>query len=71
MAEGKQPVIKFRVGYVTATIWQNMAHYNVSLSKAYRDDKGDWKDTDQLGHGDILNACKVLERAESFIADQV
>jgi hypothetical protein len=24
----------------------------------------DRKDTDQLGHGDLLNAAKVLERAE-------
>lgn len=70
MSQGKQPVVKFRVGYVTATVWQNDKHYNVVLSKAYKD--GDeWKDTDQLGHGDLLNAAKVIERSEAFIADQV
>lgn len=64
-----QPAAKFRVGYVTATVWKNDAYYNVVLSKAYKD--GDeWKDTDQLGHGDLLNAAKVLHRAEAFISEQ-
>jgi hypothetical protein len=63
------PVVKFRVGYVTATVWQNERHYNVTLAKSYKDGE-EWKETDSLGHGDLLNAAKVLERAESFIADQ-
>ncbi len=29
-----------------------------------------WSDTDQLGHGDLLNAAKCLERAEQFISEQ-
>jgi hypothetical protein len=69
MAQGNAPVAKFRVGYVTAAVWQNDKHFNVVLSKAYKDGD-DWKDTDQLGHGDLLNAAKVLERAEGWIADQ-
>lgn len=66
---GNQPAAKYRVGYVTATVWQNENYFNVVLSKAYKDN-GEWKDTDQLGHGDLLNAVKVLERAEAFIAEQ-
>jgi hypothetical protein len=42
----------------------------VSLCKSYKNDAGDWKDTGSLGHDDILNAMKVLERCEDFIADQ-
>jgi hypothetical protein len=69
MAKANQPAAKFRVGYVTATVWLNDKFYNVVLSKSYKD--GDeYKDTDQLGHGDILNAVKVLERAEEFISQQ-
>jgi hypothetical protein len=68
MANGKpKPAAKFRIGYVTATIWKNDDFYNVVLSKAYKDGD-DWKDTDQLGHGDLLNAVKALQRAEDFIA---
>jgi hypothetical protein len=62
-----QPVAKYRLGYVTATVWLNGEHYNTVLSKAYKDGE-DWKDTDQLGAGDLLNAAKVLERAEMFIS---
>ncbi len=70
MANGNQPAAKFRVGYVTATVWHNDGgFYNTELSKAYRD--GDqWKDTSSLGHGDLLNAARCLERAERFIAEQ-
>ncbi|MEK7994741.1 MAG: hypothetical protein AAB403_13135 [Planctomycetota bacterium] len=69
MAKANQPAAKFRIGYVTATVWQNDRFYNVVLSRSYKDGE-DYKETDQLGHGDILNAVKVLERAEAFIADQ-
>lgn len=69
MPKNNQPAAKYRVGYVTATVWKNENFYNVVLSKSYKD--GDeWKDTDQLGHGDLLNAVQVLKRAEQFIADE-
>jgi hypothetical protein len=70
MPQGNQPVVKFRIGLVTATVFQNEKFYNVSLCKSYKNDAGDWKDTGSLGHDDILNAMKVLERCEDFIADQ-
>ncbi len=60
MANAKnKPAAKFRIGYVTATVWKNDDYFNVVLSKSYKD--GDeWKDTDQLGHGDLLNAAQEL-----------
>jgi len=64
-----KPAAKFRVGFVTATVWKNGDFHNVVLSKSYKD--GDeYKDTDQLSHGDLLNAAKALTRAEEFIASQ-
>ncbi len=69
MPRENAPAAKFRVGYVTATVWRNENFHNVVLSKSYKDN-GDWKDTDQLGHGDIMNGVKALERAEAFIAEQ-
>ena len=69
MAKANQPAAKFRLGYVTATVWLNDKFYNVVLSKSYKD--GDeYKDTDQLGSVDIMNAVRVLQRAEDFIASQ-
>lgn len=71
--KANQPAAKFRLGYVTATVWKNQGtgdreFFSVEVSKAYKD--GDeWKDTSSLGAGDLLNAVKCLERAEQFIAD--
>jgi hypothetical protein len=69
MAKASPPVAKFRLGYVTASVWKNEDFHNVTVSKSYKD--GDeWKDTDSLGAGDIMNAVRVLQRAEDFIAAQ-
>lgn len=69
MANGNKPAAKFRLGYVTATIWKNGEHFNTVITKSYKDGD-DWKESDQLGTGDLLNAAKCLERAEQFIANQ-
>jgi len=70
MPEGNKPLQKFRVGFVSATIWKNESgFYSVKLSKTYKDGD-DYKDTDNLGHGDLLNAARVLTRAEDFISRQ-
>jgi len=70
MAKGNQPAAKFRIGYVTATVWQNdNGFYNTELARTYKDG-GDYKETSSLGHGDLLNAAKVLERAEAWISEQ-
>ena len=69
MPQGNQPVVKFRIGSVTATVWQNEKHFNTVLSKSYKD--GDeWRVTDQLGHGNLLNAVRVLQTCEDYISDQ-
>jgi hypothetical protein len=66
-----QPAAKFRIGLVTATVWKNDGgFYSVNLQRAYKDDAGEWQNTDSLGHGDLLNAAKALERAEQFISEE-
>lgn len=64
-----QPVKKFRVGSVTAAVWKNNDNYSVTLQKSYREkETEEWRNTDNLFGGDILNAMKALERAEEFIS---
>lgn len=67
MEDDKKPVAKFRVGNVTAAVWKNDGNLSVTLQKSFKSDD-EWKNTDTLFHGDILNAMKALERAEAFIA---
>lgn len=69
MAKGNQPAAKFRLGFVTATVWKNDDFYNVVVSRSYKDGN-DYKETDQLNTGDIMNAVRVLERAEEFISSR-
>ena len=73
MATKNKPVAKFRVGFVTAAVWKNDGtngdFYNVTVSRSYKDGD-DYKVTDSLGHGDLLNAAKALTRAEEYIAAQ-
>jgi hypothetical protein len=64
-----KPVKKFRVGNVTVAVWKNDDFHSVTLQKSYKDGE-EWKNTDSLSSGDILNAMKALERAEAFIAVQ-
>lgn len=67
MTETNQPVKKFRVGNVTAAVWKNDGNMSVTLQKSYKSEE-EWKNTDTLFHGDILNAMKALERAEFFMS---
>jgi len=69
MAKANPPAAKFRLGYVTATVWLNNEHYNTVLSKSYKDGE-DWKETDQLDTGDLMNAVRVLQRAKEWINGQ-
>ena len=63
-----QPAAKYRVGFVTATVWENNGFYSVKLTVSYKNDNGEWKESSSLSHADVLNAIKALERAEEFIA---
>lgn len=70
MAKVNQPVKKYRVGYVTASIWKgDNGFFNVTLQRSYKDGE-EWKNSDSFGAGDILNAIKVLARAEEYISTQ-
>ena len=70
MAKGNAPDAKFRIGFVTASVWKNdSGFYNVVLSRSYKENDV-IKNTDQLGAADLLNGAKVLERAEAWISAQ-
>lgn len=68
------PVARFRIGYITASVWENdgngnSSFYSVDLQRTYKDGD-DLKNTTSLGHGDLLNAAECLRRAENFISSQ-
>jgi hypothetical protein len=66
----KHPAHKLKIGLVTATVWENDGFYSVDISRAYKTE-GEWKSSSSLGHGDLLNAAKCVERAEIWINRQL
>jgi hypothetical protein len=64
-----QPAARFKLGFVTATVWKNGDFHSTVLSRSYKDGD-DWKETEQLAHGDLMNAGRVLQRAEDYISRQ-
>jgi hypothetical protein len=65
----KAPAKKFRLGFVNVTVWKNDTHYNTVLSRSYKDGN-DYQETNQLGTADLMNAARLLQRAEEWISEQ-
>ena len=70
---GNKPVHEIRHRNIRATIWRNTtgdgrSMYNVTVSRSYRDDKGEWHDSNSFGFGELMNLAKALYDAHSFIA---
>jgi len=66
-----QPAHKFKIGLLTATIWDNEGFYTVNLSGAYKSDTGEWRNTTSFHHFDLLNFAKCAVRAEIWIGRQM
>ena len=63
---------QFKVGLIRATVWKNKGinkacketEYNtVSLSRSYKDEKGEWKNTNSLKANDLPKAILALQKA--------
>ncbi len=68
-----KPAKKFRIGYVTATVWKNEGterpFYTVNVQRAYKE--GDeLKNTSALNAADLLNAAHLLTIANAWIMEQ-
>jgi hypothetical protein len=68
------PAHKIRIGTLQATIWRNLNDkgnwYSVKLTRGYKADDG-WRETDNLGHDDLLPAAKLLDQAHSWVLQQL
>lgn len=74
MSRKSPPVKKFRLGYVNVAVFENEGmgdntFYTVKLQRTYKED-GEYRHTDNLSVGDLLNASKCLEMACEWIASQ-
>jgi len=71
MPEDKKPVMKFKAGNVTASIWRHKGElgtfFNVSLEKNYKDKEGNWKSSGNLNLPEIQKAVLVLNQCYAWI----
>lgn len=70
----KQPVQKFRSGAITAAVWEQTGakgtFHNVTISRSYKDEDGNWKDSDSYGASHLPHVETVIRRAGDFISTQ-
>ncbi len=71
----QRPIHQIRFGRIVAAIWLNQTNdgsdrHNVTLSRIYKPEAGDWQRTTSLGRNDLPLAMKVLDQAHSWIYAQ-
>ena len=67
-----KPVFTYRLGSLSATIWQYQAKkktvYRTEIVSNYRDASGNWQTSSNFRHDELLGVAKLAERAEEYIA---
>lgn len=69
-----RPVYEVRFGTIRAAVWANQNEhgvmYNVTLSRSYKTNDGEWRDSDSFGRDDLLAASKALDVAHTWICNE-
>src|SRR5262249_41827253 len=73
--ERNKPAFEVRLGRIRCTIWRNEHEksgtwYSMTLSRSYKDDKGQWKSATSFGRDDLLVLGEVCRRALWWIQEQ-
>jgi hypothetical protein len=74
--EKVQPVHTLRLKNVRAAVWLNRTeagatYLNVTFSRSYRDQEGNWHTTESYGRDDLLLLAKVADLAHTWIWEQI
>ena len=71
MSNTSKPVAKISLFPVTAAIWQNekdgKSYYSVTFQRSYKNEKGNWQNSESFGAADLLLLAKVADQAHSEI----
>ncbi len=71
-----KPSKSFKAGAISATIWDNKTEkgtfQTISLTRNYKDEQGNWKNTNTLRVNDLPKANLLLQKAfEACIVSEV
>jgi hypothetical protein len=68
---GNKPAHEVRLGRIRAAIWlnetENGLRYNVQITRLYKDQKDQWKDSPSFGREDLPLVAKVADMAMVWI----
>lgn len=64
------PAHTIRLGYIKCSIWKNGDFYNCTITRSFKNDKGDWQDGDSFNSGDLPVVAKVADEACNWILAQ-
>lgn len=72
----KGPVHTLRHRSLRATVWRNESEkgqtfFNVTLTRGYRDDRGEWQDSQSFGYDHLGSLAALLLEAHSFITSLI
>jgi len=69
-----KPVHEVRLGRIKAALWENQTEngtkHNVTFSRLYKDESGNWKRSESFGRDDLPLLAKVADIAHTWIFDQ-
>lgn len=73
-SSNNRPVHTVRHGRIKASVWVNQTQkgpmYNVTLSRSYTDDKGEWHDSQSFGFDDLMTVAKCAFDAHTWISTE-
>ena len=73
-APKNRPVYEVRAGSVLASVWENTSektrHYNVTLSRLYKDGNS-WKSSTSFGSWDLVDVARVAVVAEMWVNEKL
>ncbi len=66
-----KPAHEVKLGRIRGTVWKNESEngvfYNVTFSRLYKDDEGQWKDAASFGRDDLPLVSKVADLVHIWI----
>lgn len=69
-----QPAHEVKAGRITATVWLNehdgKPWYSVTISRAYKDGEGKWKQASSFGRDDLLVVAECARQAWLYCTEQ-
>ena len=67
------PVHTVRVGPIKVAVWKNSTTngfmFNSTLVRSYKNQQGEWAESNSLSRDDLLVAAKALDLAHTFIVE--